>query len=253
MGAVGPTRLIQGVATGDTPWRCWLASLRCHELSIADWLPPTARLVIVAPHPDDEILACGGLIASHAAKGGRVLVVAVTDGEASHDGAPSCRREFLACLRRNEQWQGLRVLGLPKPEVRALALADGQVQQHEATLRQQLMSLLQAGDVVVSTWEHDGHPDHEATGRVARQVSANMGCAYLAAPVWMWHWATPGDERVPWLRLRGLPLSAPDSTQKQQALTAHRSQLAERSEALGAVLEPAILARAAWRTEYFFV
>ncbi len=253
MGAVTPSALIQGDGTGELTWRCWLASLRCHELSVADWLPASARLVIVAPHPDDEILACGGLIATHVAQGGRVLVVAVTDGEASHHESPSLNREDLAYVRRNERRQGLRLLGLAQPEVTSLALADGHVQQQGSLLLARLMALLKPGDVVVSTWEHDGHPDHDMTGQMARRASAAIGCAYLAAPVWMWHWACPGDERVPWLRLRGLPLSAGDGSHKQAALAAHRSQLCPRSADQGAVLDPAIVQRAAWRTEYFFV
>ena len=254
MGAVDPLPgLIHGEATSALAWRCWLAGLRCHELSVENWLPARARLVIVAPHPDDEILASGGLIATHLAQGGRVLIVAVTDGEASHGDSPSINRDDLAYMRRSERWMGLRLLGLAQPKVLSLALQDGLVQRQERALFKRLVSLLHPADVVVSTWEHDGHPDHDSTGAMARQASAAVGCAYLAAPVWMWHWATPGDARVPWLRLRGLPLGAADGLRKQAALAAHRSQLCPRTSELGAVLGTAIVERAAWRTEYFFV
>lgn len=253
MGALDLPGLIQGEATNGLVWRHWLAGLRCHELSLQDWLPARARLVIVAPHPDDEVLACGGLIATHAAQGGQVLIVAVTDGEASHDGTPLITRDDLARVRRNERRQGVRLLGLPQPALLSFSLKDGRVQQHEQVLLTRLMSLLQPSDVVVSTWENDGHPDHDCTGRVARTACTAIGCAYLAAPVWMWHWATPGDDRIPWRRLRGLPLAAEDSLRKQAALAAHRSQLGPRSVDLGAVLDPAIVERATWRTEYYFV
>ncbi|MDP2019094.1 PIG-L deacetylase family protein [Hydrogenophaga sp.] len=253
MGAVDLPALIHGEATCELSWRRWLAETRCHELSVQDWLPARARLVIVAPHPDDEILACGGLIATHVTQGGRVLIVAVTDGEASHNDSPSFNREDLAYIRRHERWLGLRHLGLSQPMVLALALEDGNVQQQGSVLLQRLMSLLQPDDVVVSTWENDGHPDHDTTGQMTRRASAAIGCACLAAPVWMWHWATPGDARVPWPRLRGLPLSAAAGLHKQAALAAHRSQLNPRSADLGAVLGPAIVQRAAWRTEYYFI
>ena len=253
MGALDLPGLIQGQATSGTAWRSWLANLRCQELAVHDWLPAKARLVVVAPHPDDEILACGGLISTHVAQGGRVLIVAVTDGEASHDQAPSIQRDDLAWLRRSERWMGLRTLGVLQPAVVSLGLEDGRVSLQERTLFDRLTSLLQPTDVVVSTWEHDGHPDHDSTGQVARAACAARGCAYLAAPVWMWHWATPGDDRVPWPRLRGLPLSAADGSHKQAALAAHRSQLSPRNLDLGAVLGHAIVQRAAWRTEYYFV
>lgn len=253
MGALDLPGLIQGEATSGLAWRSWLAGLRCHELSVPDWLPAHARLVIVAPHPDDEVLASGGLIATHVAQGGRVLIVAVTDGEASHDEAPSIQRDDLAWLRRSERWMGLRTLGVLQPAVVSLGLEDGRVSLQERTLFDRLTSLLQPTDVVVSTWEHDGHPDHDSTGQVARAACAARGCAYLAAPVWMWHWAAPGDARVPWRRLRGLPLGAAEGLRKQAALAAHRSQLSPRGAQVGAVLGPAIVERTAWRTEYYFV
>lgn len=253
MGALERPALIEGEPTDEGAWRHWLAGLRCHELSLEDWLPATARLVVVAPHPDDEILASGGLISTHVAQGGRVQIVAVTDGEASHKGTPAVNPDDLAYLRRHERWLGLRQLGLAQPSVLPLALEDGRVQQRGADLLARLMPLLRPDDVVVSTWENDGHPDHDMTGQMVRRASVAIGCTHLAAPVWMWHWATPGDTRIPWLRLRAVPLSAEAGARKQSALAAHRSQLGPRSADLGAVLGPAIVARAAWRTEYYFV
>lgn len=47
----------------------------------------TRRLVIVAPHPDDETLGCGLLIAAAVRAGVRVAVIALTDGQASHPGS----------------------------------------------------------------------------------------------------------------------------------------------------------------------
>lgn len=245
--------LIQGEPTCERVWRRWLAEEGCHELSFQEWLPASARLVIVAPHPEDEILACGGLIAAHAAQGGRVLNVAVTDGEASLGESPSISREELAEIRRNERLMGLRHLGLSQPEILALALKDGQVRPQSDILLDRLMSLLQPGDVVVSTWENDGDPDHDTAGYMVNRATAATGCTYLAAPVWMWNWATPGDPRVPWRRMRGLPLMADYGLRKQAALAAHQSQLVPRNFSLGAVLDDAAVKRAAWPTEYYFV
>ncbi len=252
MGAIDLPPLIRGTGTDELSWRRWLAGLRCHELLMRDWLAPSARLVVVAPHPDDEVLASGGLISMHVAQGGRVLIVAVTDGEASHDESDPLHREALAERRRQERWEGLGQLGLSPPSVLALGLDDGHVSSQSGELRERLRSLLQPTDVVVSTWENDGHPDHDATGQTTRETCATVGCAHLAAPVWMWHWATPGDARVPWRRLRSVPLSAADSARKQAALAAHHSQLGPRSPELGAVLGSEIVKRAGWRNEYYF-
>ena len=184
--------------------------------------------MVVAPHPDDEVLACGGLLARHAAHGGSSLVVAVTDGEASHDASSLWSPQALAAARRGESAEGLLRLGLRNPTPVRLALPDGAVTQNEAALCAALMQLLQPGDVVVTTWQLDGHPDNDATGRCTAQVCKERGCSLVEAPVWMWHWANPDDSRIPWHRLRSLPLDAATQQQKQDALAAHASQLGAR-------------------------
>ena len=84
MGAVAARPRIEGEGTSGRVWQAWLPALACADMAHVAGLLPAQRLVVVAPHPDDEVLACGALIAMHARQGGEVLVVAVTDGEASH-------------------------------------------------------------------------------------------------------------------------------------------------------------------------
>ena len=79
-----PPALIQGQSTSETQWQPWLQQHLSRPKPFAQWLPDTARLVVLAPHPDDEVLACGALLALHTAPGGASLIVAITDGEASH-------------------------------------------------------------------------------------------------------------------------------------------------------------------------
>lgn len=253
MAAVAELPLIHGEGRGEHSWRPWLAQAGVREIALQDCLPSTSRLVVVAPHPDDEVLACGGLLSMHAESGGAVLLVAVTDGEASHRGSTVWTRTELARQRCSERLQGLERLGLPAPEIARLALPDGHLAEHMAPLRSGLLALLQADDVLVSTWPHDGHPDHEATGRAARMACLAVGCTFIAAPVWMWHWAATADLRVPWRLLRALPLSDAVVARKLSALAAHRSQLGPRDGGAGPVLGSAIRARVAWPAEYYFV
>lgn len=254
MGTLVAPRLIEGEGSSAITWQRWWATTPCDELPPAGGLSPHQRLVVVAPHPDDEVLACGALIAMHAARGGEVVVIAVTDGEASHaEAASGWSTHDLATERRAERQRGMARLGIERPEVHLLALEDGRVQAQGGVLRGALSFLLRPRDVVVSTWEGDGHPDHNATGLAARQVCQNVGCRFLAAPVWMWHWSATGDPRVPWTRLRRLTLSDDAWARKQAALAEHVTQLTPRSDSDGAVLGAGVLARAAWRFEYYFI
>lgn len=219
---------------------------------MASYLSADVRLVVIAPHPDDEVLACGGLMAMHQAQAGDVCVIAVTDGEASHAASPSWPAQRLAATRRSESLAGLHHLGLRELAPIRLALPDGQVARHTPRLSLQLQKLLRPADLVVTTWRLDGHPDHDATGLAAAWACRAVGCRLMEAPVWMWHWATPAHPLVPWQRLRRLPLTPQACNRKQAALSQHVSQLDGSRQASGAVLGEAIVQRAHRPAEYFF-
>lgn len=241
-------RAIVGEGTAEEVWLDWLARQNIPRMTAQALCAGRSRLVVVAPHPDDEILACGGLLAQCAAVHFPVVVVAVTDGEASHGKMDELARTRLGQQREHEQCAGLVQLGIDPACVVRLQIPDGDVALDTRLLVNRLRSLLQPGDVVVTTWCLDGHPDHEATAHAL----LGTGCKLFQAPVWMWHWAQPGDVRIPWADL--LAIDLPDSTirAKQSALTRHLSQLCERSTESGPVLVPAIVARAARQQEYFF-
>jgi LmbE family N-acetylglucosaminyl deacetylase len=257
MGAVAERR-IEGGGTSDLRWQAWLAEHPLPARGLDEWVAADQRLVVVAPHPDDEVLACGGLLAMHLARGGRCLVVAVTDGDASHLDSPHWTRDSLGAARRNESAAGLAALGSQKgacTEVERFGIPDGAVAAHEHALCERLSTVLEARDVVVTTWRLDGHPDHDTTGRACARACALAGVRLLEAPVWMWHWASPGDDRVPWQRLASLPIDAEAMRRKQAALAAHHTQLTVRERTEGDALEPVlgaeILARALRTFEAF--
>lgn len=246
-------RRIRDDGTPEMAWQSWRGLDAIESVPIEKWMDPAMRLVVVAPHPDDEILACGGLMAMHAARGGSTLVVAVTDGEASHAGLSSWRAAKLASVRRTERLQGLSRLGCQGTEVHRLGLPDGNVAGHTTALEEELRRVVRWGDVVVTTWRRDGHPDHEACGDAAANACGAAHCCLLQAPVWMWHWSRPSDARVPWHRLVGLRLTSREVAGKQRALAAHTSQLEPRGGSIGPVLGPTMLERLTRRSEYFFV
>ena len=66
-----------------TPESEWQASRRLRQLPPLA-LPRPGRVVVVSPHPDDEIFGAGGLIAQMQSSGIPVEIIAVSDGEASH-------------------------------------------------------------------------------------------------------------------------------------------------------------------------
>jgi LmbE family N-acetylglucosaminyl deacetylase len=245
-------RVIQGSGTPDSSWLPWLATQAIRPASLNELCPSTARLVVVAPHPDDEVLACGGLLAHRASRGLPSIVIAVTDGEASHGSGDAGLCTRLAARRAQESYSGLRMLGLAPSSVIRLGVPDGNVADRMGSITQRLRPFLRTSDVVVTTWQLDGHPDHEATSDVAKRLCAELGCRLLQAPVWMWHWAQPGDIRIPWGDMLAFDLPETAVSAKQLALGRHLSQLEDRGEGRGPVLVPTITERAARRQEFFF-
>jgi LmbE family N-acetylglucosaminyl deacetylase len=80
--------------------------------------------IVVAPHPDDESLACGGLIADACRQGVRGKVVIFSDGSGSHPNSKACPPDRLASLREEEARQAGAELGLKPEEMLFLRLPD---------------------------------------------------------------------------------------------------------------------------------
>lgn len=71
------------------------------------------RILIVAPHADDEVLGCGGLIARRRQEGHHVRVVVACNGDVSRLGEPKAS----AAVRMKEMEAAARILGIDVPEV----------------------------------------------------------------------------------------------------------------------------------------
>lgn len=264
-------RVIAGEGTTETAWRAWPGLAALAGIAVTTLVPSGRRAVIVAPHPDDELLGTGGLIASLLALPAaeaptEILVIAVTDGTGSHPDSPLWPAGRLAQVRPAETTDALRVLldgAAPCREDEAPAralrvvragLPDGGVAAHEDALCDFLRSRLRADDVLFATWRFDGHPDHEAVGRAAARAVADSGATLIEVPVWTWHWAAPGDSRVPWHRARRLLLSPSVTQAKRQAVQAYPSQLVEDpSTGAAPILPPYVLARVLREFEVFLV
>jgi LmbE family N-acetylglucosaminyl deacetylase len=227
----------------------WQASGRLAELpaiDILDLVPLGSRAVIIAPHPDDEVLGCGGIMQLLAAAGRPLQLISVTDGSASHPGSQRWTVERLSVVRPQESAEALRRLGLPMHSLKWLrgGFTDTQVAAQETELSEFIAGYLHASDVVFTTWRQDGHSDHEAVGRASVEAARRVGATCHELPVWTWHWATPEDASVPWERARKILLSPTHIARKRHAAHAFASQLeGDRDVGLGPVLAPYVLDR----------
>ena len=201
--------------------------------------PRPERLVVVVAHPDDETLATAGLLAWAAdtaadCRRGRDRRGGLAPGQPH----PSTPRTCAAAARRGGRGgrrprpdrapRPARAPGRPRGRPRGPGRGGARRPGGPDTL-------------VVSTWRHDAHADHEAVARVASAVAARVGARHLEAPIWLWHWGEPGD--VPGTA-PGCPSARTSRTAEAQALAAYPSQHGALSPEPGdaPVLEPRMLA-----------
>ncbi len=193
---------------------------------------PTERLVVLAAHPDDESLGAGGLLARCHRQGVPVVVVCASDGEASHPASPTHTPAALAGVRRRELRAAVDAAA-PGATLHLLGLPDGRVAEHEDALVTMLVDLLGDGEhtLLVAPWQHDGHPDHDASGRAASAAAARTGARLAQYPIWFWHWAEP--DAAPWDRFATLDLDAGELRARAAAQAAHASQVGPLSDRSG--------------------
>ncbi|HEY1620313.1 MAG TPA: PIG-L family deacetylase [Streptosporangiaceae bacterium] len=244
--SAGRLHPIDAPGTSERTWAAWSWLSTLPGCGLAGLVGVTST-VVVAAHPDDEVLGAGGLMAVLAASRARLRLVAVTDGERSHRGHASSA--VLARRRTAETAAALRALGAGAAEVVRLRLPDSGLAAREDELTAALAPLVNGFDLCLAPWERDLHPDHEAAGRAARHAASGPLYCY---PVWMWHWAFPGDPRVPWDRALRIPLPPRAASRKRAAITCFASQLQDRGHGLGPVLSPGMIAHFTRPVEVLF-
>ena len=125
-------------------------------------------VLVLAAHPDDEVIACGGMLAWHRSVGHRVVVVHATDGAR---GDPSGQFGDIAAVRRREGREALTRLGVD--EVRGLGLPDGELPENTDALVSALRGLFTEirPTTLYSFFFTESHRDHRALALAAVDAS----------------------------------------------------------------------------------
>jgi LmbE family N-acetylglucosaminyl deacetylase len=197
-------------------------------------------LIVIAPHPNDESLGCGGLLAWAADHAVPTRVVFLTDGERSGPQTGGdvgvVRREeaVRACGTLGISVHKIRFLGLPDTDLEALAPRD----RNRATQSLRQLIAPRGRCLVAVTAETDSHGDHRAAYALARDAVVSLpGTELMAYPVWSW---LASEVSVP---LKGVRIPIRDQLKnKRQALATYASQPAHLPlEINGFTLPPELL------------
>jgi LmbE family N-acetylglucosaminyl deacetylase len=174
------------------------------------------NVLVIAPHPDDEVIGCGGALCLHAARGDRLSAVFLTSGEL---GLKHLTRDEAWKTREAEARRAAKILGIES--LTFLRLPDWCMGDDIARAAEALRPVLarEKPELIYLPHPDDGHPDHKATLPVLRAAFDGGGALTLS--------------------LRGYEIWTPLSTwdhaenissvmpRKLRALRAHRSQLGD--------------------------
>ena len=214
-------------------------------------------LVVVAPHPDDESLGCGGLIAAARAEGRDVRLVVVSDGCGSHTHSALYPPARLRDLREAETLRAVAVLGMAPGAVTFLGLPDAHVPSEGPQAEAAASAVIAAAEAceagaVFVTWRHDPHCDHKASAAIVALARSRMpGVRIYEYPVW--GWTLPPETEVG-AAPEGLCLDVSAySATKAKAVAAHESQTTNliHDDPTGFRLEPEMIGRLCGPRERF--
>lgn len=208
----------------------FLAALEAAPVVDLDALAGSGGLVVLAPHPDDESLGCGGLIAQACEQGRDVRLLILTDGSGSHPTSETFTAEMLRDLREAETLEAARALGLPVEHVSFLRLQDAWVPSSGPVAEEAARAVVEAAracraSVVLTTWRHDPHCDHKAAAAIVDIASASLPGVRLVAFT-VWGGALPPETEVSEASDRYRLNVSPQRDAKRRAIAAHVSQTA---------------------------
>lgn len=174
------------------------------------------RLLVLAPHPDDEAIGCGGVIAQHLRSGRRVMIVVATDGTAA---TANTDAEAYRERREQESRRGVERLGAGA-EIEFLRVADRHL---DASIALRLRSLLTdyRPDLVLLPSLVEIHPDHVALSRAFCELLAGdptLTATIAVAKIGFYEVSNP-------LRPNTLVDITAEADSKFAAIAAHASQM----------------------------
>jgi LmbE family N-acetylglucosaminyl deacetylase len=174
------------------------------------------KILVLAPHPDDESIGCGGTLCLHSRKGDRIAAVFMTSGELGLKDLP---REKAWKIREAEAKKAAVVLGIASLDF--LRLPDWTSGDHIRAGARVLRSILirERPDIIYLPHPDEWHPDHQSAGRLLKAAWPGRG---IKRPVMRGY-----EIWTPLSRFDHVENISSLMSRKLRAVRAHKSQLTE--------------------------
>lgn len=226
-----------------------VASARRRELCAAENRP----VLILAPHPDDEILGCAGLIARLVRLGNAPEVVILSGGGGSHRGCCDLDEDTLIAQRRNLTLKAAEAVGLPEGHIHFLDFTDGSISSEDAENFRRLKEIFDRVKPAAVFVPHSGEgwPDHLAARRMGLELADELteGLAIYEYCVWMWYYNV---RHLDWRNALTLKMTREEHSRKLAAMNIYTKALAPCGKPWSGVLPPVFLRANRWHRELYF-
>jgi len=173
-------------------------------------VPEGSNILVLSPHPDDDVFGCGGTLYKHHLAGAGVTSVYMTDGR---KGDPAFSEEEMTKKRQTEAKKAARILGL---DTVFLNYRDQELKLNNATLKD-IKNILRdiEPDLVYLPFFLDNHPDHFETNTILLEACKEVRCDFgiFAYEIW-----------TPIVPNRVVDVTPVIDT-KKKAMDAHKTQL----------------------------
>lgn len=234
----------------------------------------TDKTIIIAPHPDDEVIGCAGLIYALVERGMPPHVIILTGGENSHVYCCSLDKNKIVESRHQLTLKAAATLGLPVSHIHCLHYPDGGVAlEHPETerLRELLGDVMSmkgnttsplqgtppiGGESEKTKWSvfvpHCGEvwSDHLQAAEITKHLLKGQDVSVYEYCVWMWYYNV---WRLDSCNARLLRMSHAQHQRKLQAIDEYVTSQAPCGKPWSGVLPKPFLKAARWNKELYFL
>lgn len=210
----------------------------------------SGQYLILAPHPDDEALGCGGLISYLCYQNDPPHVVILTGGGKSLRGIDSIDENNIIENRRKLALNSAKELGLPEENIHFLDFNDGCILKRPKTEMTRLKNLIDKlnPDNIFVPHNGEGWPDHIAAREIGIEI-APKGSTLWEYCVWMWYYNV---WNLDWKNANVLRMNKRDFSAKLRAIDAYVKPLAPCGIPWSGILPKSFLKANRSKSELYF-
>lgn len=207
-------------------------------------------LLVLAPHPDDEVFGCGGLMARALKEGKDVHVAVMSGGGGSHRGCCNADEQSITANRRRLTVNAAKALGLSSDRILFLNFKDGAICEDDKENMERLKEFVRQAnpDNIFVPHRGEGWPDHLAARRIGLALAAQNTTVWEYC-VWMWYYR---QKSLDWTSARSLRLDKEEHSRKLAAIREYTGPCAPCGNPWSGVLPPLFVKANSTNTELFF-